>query len=48
MICFIAATFYAFHEQLPVWNADETPLYVATRGGKQGVVTGDGPSRCAV
>jgi len=41
-ICFIAATFYAFHEQLPVWNVDETPLYVATRGGKQGVVTGDG------
>lgn len=41
-VCFLAAVWHAFYENLPVFVSNATPLFVATRNGKQGVVTEDG------
>ncbi len=40
--CFLAATYALFHEHIPVHVTKDTPLFRATRNGKQGIVTTGG------
>lgn len=41
-ICFLAAAYYLCYEHFPVHVTKGTPLYRATRNGKQGIVTTGG------
>ncbi len=41
-ICFLAAAYYLCYEHFPVQVTKDTPLYIATRNGKYGIVTTGG------
>jgi hypothetical protein len=41
-ICFLFAAYYVCYEHFPVYVIKDTPLYRATRNGKQGIVTTGG------
>ncbi len=41
-LCCLAVAWFLLYERFPVWVTEETPLYRATRNGKEGIVTTGG------